>query len=110
MCGGKDSGMKLSRSFIAAAGVCALLLPGCGKSMIGTYSDSLGSVVLDLRSGGKANFTYMGDVADCSYSVSGTQLTVKCKGDAGTTVFTIHDNDTLTGPPGSFIPALRKQK
>ena len=102
--------MRLRTSTLAIAGICAFLLPGCGKSMTGTYSDSLGSVVLDLKSGGKANFTYMGDVADCAYSLSGTKLTVDCKGEAGTTIFTVHDNDTLTGPPGSFIPALRKQK
>ena len=91
------------------AGVCLCLLSGCKSKMTGTYSDSLRSVVVDLKSGGKANFTYMGDVADCTYSVSGTQLTLKCGGEAGTTVFTIHDNDSLTGPPGSLIPALRKQ-
>ena len=95
---------------IAVAVVCVIVLAGCGKSITGTYSDSPHSVVLDLKSGGKANFTYMGDVADCKYSVSDPKLTLNCEGDAGTTVFTIHDNDTLTGPAGSLIPALRKNK
>lgn len=102
--------MDMRRLMIAVVGIYAIAVAGCGKSMTGTYSDSLRSIVLDLKSGGKANFTYMGDVADCRYSVSGTKLTVNCQGDAGTTVFTIHDNDTLTGPPGSLIPALRKNK
>lgn len=102
--------MGSRRSMIAVVGLCAMALAGCGKSMTGTYSDSLRSVVLDLKPGGKANFTFMGQVADCDYTVSGTKLTVNCKDGAGTTEFTIHDNDTLTGPPGGFIPALRKNK
>ena len=102
--------MGISRLIVAGAGFCLMSLTGCKASMTGTYSDTLGSVVVDLKSGGKANFTYMGDVADCSYSTSGDKLTLNCKGEAGTTVFTMHDNDTLTGPAGSFIPALRKQK
>lgn len=104
--------MQVPRSFLLSAAFCALLAvsAGCSSGPRGTYSDTPGSVVLDLKSGGKANFTYMGDVADCTYTTSGKQLTLNCKGEAGTTVFTIHDNDTLTGPPGSFIPALRKQK
>jgi hypothetical protein len=78
--------------------------------MRGTYSDPASSLILELKSGGKASFTFQGDVADCTYSASGKQLTVDCKGDAGRTVFTIHDDGLLTGPPGSFMPALRRQK
>jgi hypothetical protein len=83
----------------------------CGtSSMQGTYSDPMGSVILELKSGGKASFTFMGEVADCTYGSASSQVTVKCGGDAGTTVFTVHDDGSLTGPPGSFMPALRKQK
>ena len=90
----------------------ALCLTACtsGGGLEGTYSDTMGSVILELKSGAKANFTFGGDVADCTYSSSAKQLTVNCKGDAGTTVFTIHDDGSLTGPPGAFMPALRKQK
>jgi hypothetical protein len=70
----------------------------------------MGSVLLELKSGGKANFTFMGNVAECTYSSSGQQLALNCAGDAGATVFNIHDDGTLTGPPGSFMPALNKKK
>jgi hypothetical protein len=52
----------------------------------------------------------MGDVADCTYNTSGHELTLDCKGAAGRIGFTIHDDGSLTGPPGSFMPMLRKQK
>jgi hypothetical protein len=94
---------------IVVAGVC-ILLPGCRSSMTGTYSDANGAVILELRSGGKANFTWMGDVQDCSYESGGKQLKLSCKGDASPTIFAIHDDGSLTGPPGSFMPPLRKQK
>jgi hypothetical protein len=83
---------------------------GCTSGPSGTYSDTMGSVILELKSGGKANVTFMGEVADCTDSTSGNQLTLDCKGQAGKIVFTIHDDGSLTGPPGGFMPALRKQK
>ncbi len=87
-----------------------MLLIGCKSGMTGTYTDANGAVILELRSGGSANFTFMGDVQDCSYESSGKQLTLSCKGEAGKTVFNIHDDGSLTGPQGSFMPPLRKQK
>jgi hypothetical protein len=97
------------RSLIFIAGLCVMVLPGCKSSMTGTYSDTMGSVILELRSGGKANFTFMGDVQDCTYDTGGKQLTLTCKGEASPTVFSIHDDGSLTGPPGSFLLPLRKQ-
>lgn len=93
-------------------GVIAVLVvaSACSSGPSGTYSDANGAVLLELKSEGKANFTFMGDVADCTHSASGNQLTLDCKGQAGKTVFTIHDDGSLTGPPGSFMPMLRKQK
>ena len=101
--------MALRRWMVAVEGIWALTLAGCKSSMTGTYSDAMGSVILELRSGGKANITFMGDVQDCSYTTGGQRLTLSCKGDAGTIVFNIHDDGSLTGPAGSFMPPLRKQ-
>ena len=67
----------------------------------GTYTDANGAVILELRSGGNANFTFMGDVQDCSYKSSDKQLTLSCKSEAGNTVFNLHDDGSLTGPPGA---------
>ncbi len=89
----------------------ALLICGCNSGPKGTYTDANGAVILELRSGGKANFTFMGDVEECSYKASDRQLTLSCKGSpVPTTVFNIHDDGSLTGPPGSLMPPLRKEK
>ncbi|MBS0367003.1 MAG: hypothetical protein JSR67_14395 [Proteobacteria bacterium] len=90
---------------------CALFkLSACSAGVPGTYTDANGAVILELRSGGDAQFTFMGDVEHCRYSSSGTVLTLNCKGDLGTVAFNLHDDGSLTGPPGSFMPPLRKVK
>ena len=101
----------ISKTICGAILACAALVTGgCSSGMKGTYSDAGGGMVLDLKSGGKATFTFQGDAADCTYDTNEKKLTVDCKGPAGKTVFNIHDDGSLTGPPGSFIPALRKSK
>ena len=102
--------MRLRDSMSVIAGLVVLLIPGCNSGPRGTYTDSNGAVILELKSGGKANFTFMGDVEDCTYESSGKHLTLTCKGGAGRTVFNIHDDGSLTGPSGSFMPPLRKEK
>ena len=86
------------------------LATGCNSGPTGTYTDAMGAVILELRSGGSARFTFSGDVLDCTYTSSKTNLTLTCKGDTSPTLFTIHDDGSLTGPPGTFMPPLRKQK
>src|SRR5689334_506161 len=80
----------------------------CGKSVQGTYSDNAGAFVLELKSGGKASFTFAGETMPCTYKADGNQVALQCATD--TIVFTIHDDGSLTGPPGSFMGALRKTK
>lgn len=103
--------MRLRDSMGLLAAVAVVVISGCNSGPRGTYTDANGAVILELRSGGKANFTFMGDVEDCTYESSGKQLTLTCKGSpAPVTVFNIHDDGSLTGPAGSFMPPLRKEK
>ena len=105
--------MKLRSSiwFLALAAVSAVFAAsGCSSGVKGTYSDTMGAVLLELKSGGSANLTFGGQIADCTYTASGKTINLSCKGDADPTVFTMHDDGSLTGPPGSFMPMLRKQK
>lgn len=99
--------MKPSRLLMIGV-VLALVLvtAACGSKVSGTYSNENGFVVLDLRSGGKASLTMMGEVTECTFTVDGDKLTLECKGDK--LVFTIHDDGSLTGP--GFIGMLRKKK
>ena len=84
-------------------------LTGC-SGVKGTYSDPNGGVVLELRSGGEAAITFMGEVTNCTYTTSGKQVLLNCKPPAGQMTLNIHDDDSLTGPAGGFMPTLRKQK
>jgi hypothetical protein len=102
--------MHLRKSMSTVVGAVVLLVSACNSGPRGVYSDNAGAVILELKSGGKANFTFMGDVQDCSYESGGNQLALSCKGEGGKTVFAIHDDGSLAGPPGSFMPPLRKQK
>jgi hypothetical protein len=54
--------------FSAAIACLSLVFASCGSGVAGTYSDTSGAFVLELRSGGKAQFTFMGQTAACTYA------------------------------------------
>src|SRR5262245_23657093 len=87
-------------------------MTGCssciGGGVQGTYTDSTGTYVLELKSGGKASFTMLGQTADCTYDTSGDKISLECKGTQGKMVFTQHEKGILT-PPSPFMPGLKKQ-
>lgn len=88
--------------------VLSLVAVACGSGGIeGTYSNG-GPVMLELRSGGKADLTMMGEIEHCTWKSDEKQILLTCKGEALT--FNRHDDGSLTGPPGSFIPTLKKEK
>jgi hypothetical protein len=91
-----------------AVAALAVSLAACGGAR-GTYSDQSGAFVLDLKSGGKASFTIPGDAISCDYQVQGEALTLKCPGDPGNLVLTLHGDGSITGARDSFMPALRKK-
>ena len=99
---------------IALIAALALIAPGltsCGsKSKLeGTYTQGGGgTVALDLKSGGKAQFTMMGENVTCTYQVNGDKLMLDCSPKGEKVDFTIHDDGSLTGP--GFIGVLTKAK
>jgi hypothetical protein len=84
----------------------SLALTACGSKVEGTYSNANGLAMLELRSGGKATTTMMGDTHDCTYTVEGKQINVDCNGDKS--AFRLNDDGSLTGP--GFIGVMRKAK
>ncbi len=80
----------------------------CRSKFEGTYSNANGSIVLEVKGGGKASLTFLGETKSCNYTTSSEQLRLECAGDE--TVFTRHDDESLTGPSGSLIGALKKSK
>jgi hypothetical protein len=85
-------------------------IAGCGSKMEGTYSQGggPGTIALDLKSGGKATFTMMGEDYACTYKVNGDKLALDCSPKGEKLNFTIHDDGSLTGP--GFIGVLKKSK
>ncbi len=101
----------LRNTFLSAVLVClTLAATACGSKVQGTYSGAGGAFTLDLQSGGKANLTVAGESAPCTYTVSGKSVSLACPGQAGAVVFTIQNDGSLAGPPGTFIPPLQKTK
>jgi hypothetical protein len=77
-----------------------------GANMEGTYTNTGGMVTLDLKSGGKANFTMMGETLVCSFKVSGDKIMLDCTPKGEKVEFLIHDDGSFTGP--GFIGAMKK--
>ena len=91
---------------IAALVAVIPAIGGCGPNMEGTYTNTGGMVTLDLKSGGKATLTLMGETNPCTYKVNGDQLLLDCK--QNKVDFTIHDDGSLSGP--GLIGSIKKSK
>lgn len=85
--------------------VLVMSAAACGANSIeGTYSN--GQVVLDIRSGGKAQLTMLGEVEQCTWKEGDHKLTLTCKGDSVDLIR--HDDGSLGGP--LFVGNLAKSK
>ena len=85
----------------------AISIGGCtGSSMDGTYTSNMGNVVLDLKSGGKATFTLMGESMPCTYNVKGEKLMLDCTPKGEKVDFVIHADGSISGP--GFIGSMKK--
>ena len=92
--------------FTAGLSFFATVAFGCGAKIEGTYSNLGGGMVLDLRSGGKADVTVLGEVQHCSWKADDKKVTVTCGRDA--IDFAVHDDGSLSGPV--FAGILKKSK
>jgi hypothetical protein len=79
-----------------------------GSKVEGTYTNTGGMVTLDVRSGGKAALTLMGDNYPCTYKVSGDKVMLDCSPKGEKVDFIIHDDGSLSGP--GFIGVMKKSK
>lgn len=101
------NGRSVSKTILAAVLVCSCIVnAACGGNLEGTYSNPSGMVMLDLRSGSKADMTMMGEIQHCTWKSDSKNINVKCGNDS--LDFAIHDDGSLTGP--SFVGVMRKTK
>ena len=95
------------RIAVATALIClSIVNAACGGKLEGTYSNLAGNVMLELRSGGKADLTFSGETQHCGWKADSKNVSVTCGGES--VDFGIHDDGSLTGP--SFVGVLRKAK
>lgn len=96
--------------------ICGFLVLGCmaiagchSNSVKGrTFHDNGGLVKIEFKAGGKA-FVSAGPMTNtCSYTESGSKVTMICDGD--TTVFTVDEDGALAGPPNGFMARLTPVK
>jgi hypothetical protein len=104
----KEDRMKnLARIIIVLIPFVMISTAGCGGSNTeGTYTSNMGNVVLDLKSGGKATFTLMGESMPCKYNVKSEKLVLDCTPKGEKVDFVIHGDGSLSGP--GFIGSMKK--
>lgn len=93
------------------AAVLCLAAAGCGSSLEGSYASASNTMLLELKSGGKAAFTMMGEQQQCTYTTADKAVHLTCGQDQ--IDFRINDDGSLISTQ-SFIAAtygaLRKTK
>jgi hypothetical protein len=94
--------------FFVALIVFTPVIGSCGSKMEGTYTNTGGMVTLDLKSGGKATFTMMGETTPCTYKVKGDKIALDCTPKGDKVDFMVHDDGSITGP--GFIGSMKKSK
>lgn len=88
-----------------------VMVPATGygaPNMEGTYTNNGGMVTLDLKSGGKAIFTMMGESMPCTYKANDDKVLLDCTPKGEKVDFIIHGDGSLTGP--GFIGNMKKSK
>ena len=95
--------------------LCALILVfstcaagAAGSTVEGTYENAQGNASIEFTACGKAHFSFHGLGGECKYKIEGKKLTLIVEDE--TTVFSINEDGSLTGPPDSFLPGLKKWK
>jgi len=63
---------------------------------------------LDLKSGGPATFTIMGETHTCTFTQADAALTLTCPNQEALQI-TVHEDGSLT-PVGTFIGSMTKAK
>jgi hypothetical protein len=101
--------MKATSLRLLVALLATVVVQGCSSRIQGTYTDSTGAFVLELKSGNSATFAFSGQPAACTYQSAAGRINLKCEGQAANLVLTVHSDGSLTGPPGTVLPTLRKK-
>lgn len=77
--------------------LATVTIASCGSGVNGVYHDPSGQVTLEIKSGGKAHITLMGEQHDLTYKVEGNKITMRDPADSttGDVVATRNSDGTL---------------
>lgn len=92
---------------LALCTACASLAGG-GVEIKGVYENTQVNASLEFLGNGKAHFSLYGVGGPCTYKVEGKKLILTLEDEK--MVFTINDDGSLSGPPGSYLSRLTKRK
>lgn len=74
----------------------------------GSYTNPEGNALVEFMAAGKAYFSLHGVGGPCKFKQAGNKLTLTVEGED--TLFTVDDNQSLTGPTDSFMTRMKKKK
>ncbi len=83
---------------VALLAAVVLSVASCGGSdpWAGTYSNANGSITLDVKKGGKASFSAVGQTVECAYTTErDTALSLTCPEPAGKFKFARQSDGSL---------------
>jgi len=88
---------RLRRLPILLLLLATVTIAACGSGVNGVYHDPSGQVTLELKSGGKAHITLMGEQHDLTYKLEGNKITLRDPADSssGDVVATRNSDGTL---------------
>lgn len=100
---------RLLFRFVAAVAVTlfCLFATACGSKVKGNTYES-GFISVSFQSGGKATFASGPISTDCTYTESGSKVTLTCNGEPA--VFTVDSDGNLNAPAESMMGKLSKKK
>jgi hypothetical protein len=90
----------------------AFFASACGSDpWAGTYSNSNGSITLDVKKGGKASFTAVGDTVECTYTTERDKtLALDCPEPAGKFVFARQGDGSIVAEGNMMVGRLTKSQ
>jgi hypothetical protein len=96
-----------SVSACALVALACLAIAGCGSKVKGNTYDG-GIVSIAFASDGKATYSAGPISTECTYTESGSKVTLTCSGQPA--VFTVDSDGNLNAPPDSMLGKFTKRK
>ena len=101
------------RKLVVLLVLVVMMLAGCARSdpWAGTYSNQMGTITLDVKKGGKASFTALGQTLECSYTTVRDQtLSLDCPEPAGKFTFARQSDGSIVAQDNPIIGRLAKSQ